>query len=75
MDQPLGLETKKMESFMSWVLKTELHYAYCLRRFTYSTHGAFGAIVLDWYSEVEMVLSTHVYATKTQKDAHVVIFN
>jgi hypothetical protein len=25
-DQPLGIRDKKMESFMSWVLKTELHY-------------------------------------------------
>jgi 3-isopropylmalate/(R)-2-methylmalate dehydratase large subunit len=43
-----GLGNKKMESFMSWVLKTELHYLALLlfAEIHTSTHGAFGAIVL-----------------------------
>jgi 3-isopropylmalate/(R)-2-methylmalate dehydratase large subunit len=50
-----------MESFMSWVLKRNYitwRY-YCLRRFTYFHHGAFGAIAFGIGTlEVEMVLST-----------------
>jgi 3-isopropylmalate/(R)-2-methylmalate dehydratase large subunit len=43
-----GLGDKKMESFMSWVLKTELHYLALLlfAEIHTSTHGAFGAIAL-----------------------------
>jgi hypothetical protein len=39
-----------MESFMSWVLKTELHYlALLLFAEIHTTHGAFGAIAFGWY--------------------------
>jgi homoaconitase/3-isopropylmalate dehydratase large subunit len=45
-----GLGNKKMESFMSWVLKTELHYlALLLFAEITSTHGAL-CHCLDWYS-------------------------
>jgi homoaconitase/3-isopropylmalate dehydratase large subunit len=48
-----------MESFTSWVLKTELHYLVLLLfvEIHYHLHGAFGAL-LGLVLEVEMVLST-----------------
>jgi hypothetical protein len=60
-----------MESFMS-VLKTELHYlALLFVRFTYFHPRCLWCHCLDWYFEVEMVLSTQcIMRTKTQKDAY-----
>jgi 3-isopropylmalate/(R)-2-methylmalate dehydratase large subunit len=65
-----GLGNKKMESFMSWVLKTELHYLALLLFARFILHPRCLWCHCFGIGTSEMVLSTQCNATKTQKDAY-----